>query len=145
MKFALTLGSNHSKLAASKPEHWKYNGKTARYGEDAMFMRFLLGLALAGSLAVDAQAQSQSSPNSAGGHVVKYHATVETVKYLYGPGTPVLRLKSGDILETNTLDCFGDAIQKPGDTLSMARGDNPISGAYCVEGAEPGDTLAIRL
>jgi acetamidase/formamidase len=110
-----------------------------------MFMRFLLGLTLAGSLAGSAQAQPQSSVNATGDHVMKYHATVETVKYLYGPGTPALRLNSGDILETNTLDCFGDAIQKPGDTLSMARGDNPLSGPFYVEGAEPGDTLAIRL
>ncbi len=76
--------------------------------------------------------------------VVKYHATLDTVKYVYGPADPVARLASGDILETDTLDCFGNAIQKPGDTLAMAKGDNPLTGPFYIEGAEPGDTLAIE-
>jgi hypothetical protein len=45
--------------------------------------------------------------------VVRYHASIDTVKYLFGPASPVARLRPGDILETNTLDCFGNAIQKP--------------------------------
>jgi amidase len=122
---------------------------------DAMISRFLAVLVVGGAFcafcAMPTQGQStskasnKSKDGAAGEHVVKYHATIDTVKYLYGPGTPVLKLKSGDILETNTLDCFGDAIQHPGDTLSMAKGDNPLSGPFYVEGAEPGDTLAIRL
>ena len=76
---------------------------------------------------------------------VKYHATIDTVKYVYGPAEPVARLKPGDILDTNTLDCFGNAIKKPGDTLSMARGDNPLTGPFYVEGAEPGDTLVVKI
>src|ERR1700683_5217155 len=104
----------------------------------------LMALALIGFLSITVNAQAQDSA-PAGAHVVKYHATNETVKYLYGPGTPVLQLKSGDVLENNTLDCFVDAIQKPGDTLSMAKGDNPLSGPFYIEGAVPGDTLAIRL
>ena len=51
--------------------------------------------------------------------VVRYHATLETVKYVYGVAPPVARLAPGDLLETNTLDAFGDAIQKPGDTLAL--------------------------
>src|SRR5207245_1654921 len=58
---------------------------------------------------------------------------------------PVAHLKSGDILDTNTLDCFGNALKKPGDTLSMVKGDNPLSGPFFVEGAEPGDTLAVKI
>jgi len=54
-------------------------------------------------------------------------------------------LKSGDILDTNTLDCFGNAIKKPGDALSMVKGDNPLTGPFFVEGAEPGDTLAVKI
>jgi acetamidase/formamidase len=79
------------------------------------------------------------------GNVVKYHATIDTVKYVYGVATPVARLKSGDILDTNTLDCFGNAIKKPGDTLSMAKGDNPLTGPFFIDGAEPGDTLAVKI
>lgn len=82
---------------------------------------------------------------SISGNVVKYRATINDVKYVYGPAPPVGRLKSGDILETNTLDAFGNAIQKPGDTLSMVKGDNALTGPFYVEGAEPGDTVAVKI
>ena len=78
-------------------------------------------------------------------HVVKYHATIDNVKYVYASVAPVARLQSGDILDTNTLDCFGNAIQKPGDTLSMVKGDNPLTGPFYIEGAEPGDTLVVKI
>lgn len=76
-------------------------------------------------------------------HTVKYHVTMDTVKYVYGAASAVARLTSGDILETNTVDAFGDAIQKPGDTLALVKGDNPLTGPFYIEGAEPGDTLAV--
>jgi amidase len=78
-------------------------------------------------------------------NVVRYHASIETVKYVYGAATPVARLVPGDVLETNTLDAFGDAIQKPGDTLALVKGDNPLTGPIYIEGAEPGDTIAVEL
>jgi acetamidase/formamidase len=77
--------------------------------------------------------------------VVRYQATIKNVKYVYGPAEPVARVRSGDIIEANTLDAFGDAIKKPGDTMSMVKGDNPLTGPFFVEGAEPGDTLAVRI
>src|ERR1700683_3668379 len=77
--------------------------------------------------------------------VVRYRATMDTVKYVYGRAEPVARLNSGDILETNTVDAFGDALQHRGDTLSMVKGDNPLTGPFYVEGAEPGDTVAIHI
>src|ERR1700727_2315737 len=77
-------------------------------------------------------------------NVVHYTTTNANVKYLFATAEPVLRLKSGDILDTNTLDCFGNGLKKPGDTLSMATGDNPLAGPFYVEGAEPGDTLAVK-
>ena len=80
-----------------------------------------------------------------GQNVVKYHATINDVKYVYAVAPPVARLKSGDILETNTLDAFGNALQKPGDTLSMVKGDNALTGPFYIEGAAPGDTLAIKI
>src|SRR5215469_16948572 len=78
-------------------------------------------------------------------NVVKYHATINDVKYVYGVAQPVARLKPGEILDTNTLDGFGNAIKKPGDTLSMAKGDNPLTGPFYIEGAAPGDTLAVKI
>jgi amidase len=79
------------------------------------------------------------------GNVVKYHATMKDVKYVYGVAEPVARLKPGDILETNSVDAFGNAIQKPGDTMSMVKGDNPLTGPFYIEGAQPGDTLAVKI
>lgn len=79
------------------------------------------------------------------GGTIRYHATINDVKYVYATATPVGRLKSGEILETNTLDAFGNVLQKPGDTLSMVKGDNPLTGPFYVEGAEPGDTLAVKI
>jgi amidase len=77
--------------------------------------------------------------------VVQYHATIDTVKYVYCVAPPVARLKSGNILEANSLDCFGNAIKKPGDTQALVKGDNPLTGPFFIEGAEPGDTLAVHI
>ena len=78
-------------------------------------------------------------------NVVHYDTTIDKVKYLFATAEPVARLKSGDILDTNTLDCFGNVLRKPGDMLSMVKGDNPLAGPFFVEGAEPGDTLAVKI
>src|SRR6516162_11613919 len=77
--------------------------------------------------------------------VVKYHASIGDVKYAYGPASPVARVKPGDTIETNTLDAFGNAIKRPGDKLSAVKGDNPLTGPFYVEGAQPGDTLAVKI
>jgi amidase len=80
------------------------------------------------------------------GRVVRYQMKPSELKYTYAASyPPVAHLKSGDILETNTADCFGNAIRKPGDTLSMAKGDNPLTGPFYIDGAEPGDTLAVKI
>jgi amidase len=103
-----------------------------------MTLRSTIALLSFLSLSAAAAAQEKSP------HVVPYHATIETVKYVYGVAPPVARLGPGDILETNTLDAFGDAIQKPGDTLALVKGDNPLTGPIFIEGAQPGDTIAIE-
>ena len=80
------------------------------------------------------------------GKVVRYELNPADLKYTYSASyKPVARLRSGNILETNTVDCFGNAIKKPGDTLSMAPGDNPLTGPFYIDGAEPGDTLAVKI
>jgi acetamidase/formamidase len=78
-------------------------------------------------------------------NVIRYQVTMKDVKYVYGVADPVARLKAGDVLETNTVDAFGNAIHKRGDTLSLVKGDNPLTGPFYIEGAEPGDTLAVKI
>jgi acetamidase/formamidase len=101
-----------------------------------VFRLCLIPALLGGAITLPAQ----TSPNT-----VKFHGTIENVKYVYADTEPVARLRAGDILETNTLDAFGNAIQKPGDTLSKVKGDNPLTGPFYVEGAQPGDTLAVKI
>ena len=90
-------------------------------------------------------ALAQSAPAPAEPDVVQYHATIDNVKYVFGVAPPVAHLKPGNILEANSLDCFGNALQKPGDSMSLVKGDNPLTGPFYVDGAEPGDTLAVRI
>ena len=101
----------------------------------------ILALILASPLSL--LAQTQSPPFQP--EVVQYHAAIDVVKYVYGAATPVARLRPGNILEANSLDCFGNAIKKPGDTLALVKGDNPLTGPFFIEGAEPGDTLVVHV
>jgi acetamidase/formamidase len=105
------------------------------------FVRFLLVAPLL-ALLVPVTIHAQSTP--AKPDIVQYHATIDVVKYVYGVTAPVGRLKPGSILDSNSLDCFGNAIKKPGDTLALTKGDNPLTGPFFIEGAEPGDTLVVH-
>jgi acetamidase/formamidase len=69
---------------------------------------------------------------------VKFQATTENVKTVFGPAEPVAALRPGDTLDATTLDCFGGAITKPSDTLSMVKRNNPLTGPFYIEGAQPG-------
>lgn len=91
---------------------------------------------------VRAQSPAQQS---VGKDVVQFHGTIDNVKYVFGAAPPVAHLKSGNILEANSLDCFGNALQKPGDSMSLVKGDNPLTGPFFIDGAEPGDTLVVRI
>ena len=56
-------------------------------------------------------ALAQNSPEE--GKVVQYQLDRKELKYTYSASyQPVARLKSGNILETTTVDCFGDAHQE---------------------------------
>jgi acetamidase/formamidase len=70
--------------------------------------------------------------------------TFEPVSFynrLGGPEPPVLVLKSKDSVQTRTLDAHGfNEHEEP-----VAFRPNPLTGPFAVEGAEAGDTLAVRL
>jgi amidase len=105
-------------------------------------------LVLSGLLTFAACGNGHAAPQASqdgGQQVVQYKGTIDNVKYVFGVAPAVARLKPGDILEANSLDCFGNGIQKPGDTTAKAKGDNPLTGPFFIEGAEPGDTLAVRI
>lgn len=64
----------------------------------------------------------------------QYYSTI-------GSHDAALRIADGDTVVTPTLDAHGlDA-----DTVQQATGGNPMSGPFYVEGAEPGDTLAVHI
>ena len=94
--------------------------------------------ALAAALWMIASAANAQSP-------VRYSPKFEDLKYVYATMPPVATLKPGDVLETNTFDAFGNAIRKPGDTMALVKGDNPLTGPFAIAGAEPGDTLVVKI
>jgi amidase len=98
-------------------------------------MRITAAVALVLSLSTPALAQN----------VVRYEPKAADLKYVFGVAKPVATVKPGDIIDTKTFDCFGNVIQKPGDTLAKVKGDNPLTGPFFVRGAEPGDTLVVKI
>src|SRR5437667_12793499 len=73
--------------------------------------------------------------------VVKFHATSDNVKFVSGPAAPVAHVKPGNILDANSLACFGNALQKPGDMMAMQNGHNPLTGLFFIDAGVPGCTL----
>jgi amidase len=58
-----------------------------------------------------------------------------------GTAEPCLRIADGDTVVTDTIDASGlDA-----NGIGVAKGPNPMTGPFFIEGAEPGDTLAVRI
>lgn len=58
-----------------------------------------------------------------------------------GTYEPVLRVGSGDIIRTTTVSADG----RDGRNEQVAVSSNPLTGPFFVDGAEPGDTLAVDL
>jgi len=87
---------------------------------------------------------AQPPPQESSARVVNYAPTYATVKFDFGPADPVARLSPGEILETDTLNCSKDCAGIPADKLELARNSNLLTGPFYIEGAEPGDTLAIE-
>lgn len=80
--------------------------------------------------------------------VVTYRPPHAALKYTFGGAAPVLRIKPGTRLVSWTEDCYDGAVTRPDQlpTKVVPEGhDNPQTGPFFVEGAEPGDTLVIRI
>jgi acetamidase/formamidase len=89
-----------------------------------------------------------AAPSPAAPPVLRWVPKHEELTYTFGGAKPVQRIRSGTRIVTWTEDCFDGVVKTPADLPSkvMAPGhDNPQTGPFYVEGAEPGDTLAIRI
>lgn len=75
----------------------------------------------------------------------KYIPEKQALKYVFATASPVLRVASGDVIETWTERADNHLLNKPGDWFPPNNRPNPNTGPFYVEGAEPGDTLAVRL
>ena len=80
--------------------------------------------------------------------VIEYAPGRDEYAYTFGGVAPVMRIKPGAVLRLWSDDAFGGALRSV-DDLSSAKVDlrfvNPQTGPFYVEGAEPGDTLALHL
>jgi amidase len=79
--------------------------------------------------------------------LMTYVPAAEELSYTFGGRAPVRRLRPGDVLRVSTEDCFGGAVKSVDDLPSVVCRMpylNPVSGPFAIEGAEPGDTIAVH-
>jgi acetamidase/formamidase len=79
--------------------------------------------------------------------VVTYRPEPSEFAWTFGGVPPVRRVKPGDVMELWTEDAFGGKVRGPDDWVTKVIEFpfvNPQTGPFYVEGAEPGDTLAIH-
>ncbi|MGN9920401.1 acetamidase/formamidase family protein [Micromonospora palomenae] len=79
---------------------------------------------------------------------IVYRPARNELAYTFGGRMPVAHLRSGDMLQVFTEDCFGGLVRGPADPPSQRCRMpylNPVSGPFFVEDAEPGDTLAVHI
>ena len=79
--------------------------------------------------------------------VIRYRPDPSEFAWTFGGVPPVMKVKPGDVLEVWTEDAFGGNVRSVDDVVSRVIElpfVNPQTGPFYVEGAEPGDTLAIH-
>lgn len=70
-----------------------------------------------------------------------------THAFTFGGREPVISVKPGTIIDSWSFDCFGGRVKSASDMSTQVcdpRFLNPQTGPFYVEGAEPGDTLAVH-
>ncbi|GIM97957.1 acetamidase/formamidase family protein [Paractinoplanes toevensis] len=75
-------------------------------------------------------------------------ATPATVGYTFGGREPVATIYPGELVRLRTWDCFGGKVTSTDDLPSQVCQFpylNPVTGPLWVDGARPGDTLAVHL
>ena len=83
--------------------------------------------------------------------IVEFHldkdAPPSSLVYTFGGADAVAQIKAGQMLSTATRDCFAGRVRTTADLPSQVcdpRYLNPQTGPFFIEGAEPGDTLAVH-
>jgi acetamidase/formamidase len=79
---------------------------------------------------------------------IEFSPTRDQFAYTFGGAEPVMRIKPGTALKLWTEDAFNYALKSVDDLASTnvnLAEVNPQTGPFYVEGAEPGDTLAIHI
>jgi len=79
--------------------------------------------------------------------VLSFRPSADQFAWTFGGSAPVARIAPGTILELWTEDCFAGRVRGPGDLVSVVCEFpylNPQTGPFYVEGAEPGDTIAVH-
>jgi acetamidase/formamidase len=80
-------------------------------------------------------------------HEVDADADPTTLTYTFGGVAPIASVLPGSVIDTSTLDCFAGRVRSVDDRASEVcdpRQLNPQTGPFFVEGAQPGDTLAVH-
>ena len=79
--------------------------------------------------------------------VFSFRPEPEQFAWTFGGAAPVARIAPGTILELWTEDCFAGRVRSTADLVSQVCEFpflNPQTGPFHVEGAEPGDTIAVH-
>jgi acetamidase/formamidase len=78
--------------------------------------------------------------------VITYRPGPGEYAWTFGGVAPVMRLRTPCVLDVYTEDCFAGRVRSPGDLVSRLgiTGLNPQTGPFWIEGAEPGDTVAVH-
>ncbi len=79
--------------------------------------------------------------------VVEFRPTPDQYAWTFGGAAPTHRIKPGTALKLWTEDAFSGRLQRVSDLPSVLDMTevNPQTGPFFVEGAEPGDTLALHI
>jgi len=70
------------------------------------------------------------------------------LKCTYGQHEPVMKIKAGTVIVSSAEVCRDGKVQNPEDPPSKVMPlwhDNPLTGPFYIQGAEPGDPLAVHI
>src|SRR5690349_15389646 len=113
--------------------------------KSALVMRALRALAWAAACAIIGLVGLAAGADPPVLHYVPKH---EELKYTFGGVAPTHHVAPGTRIVTWTEDCYDGAVTRPDQLPTKVQPpghDNPQTGPFYVDGAEPGDTLAIRI